>query len=991
MDGEPTHESGWEERHDEASGQVYYWNAITGETSWEPPEHLATTPEAAGDLVPPWTQAYTEDGRAYYLNTETMETQWTPPSAIEHGNEALTVPESSVFAVTGGRGRRPSTAEQIDELNRLLSGEDDGEGAATDGSVEGKTPEICPWMMFVNEADGVPYYYNQVTGECLWDPPEEFLRFHHESQAETTHEATTVETKSPAEHLSIADKDPPSEPVVITAEFEEKVRQAIASVSSTPVGSSRLVLVHTPTHHQLSQVTASSARSRPSSARPTGSGRPTTGSSRPSSGAVRTPATSSRLEPVIPSVSLEESSHALQEEIVANEPQREVTEISAEELGLVQQRDVNTTAQADAVDRDIDALASVEVDKDLERTNDTRETLEEAKEEVETATEADKDLMGTNDTREMLDEIEAAKTVAVAALQQRADGAALTIQCMIRCFLARRRVKHRRKKLLKTSPPVVSVEDDDPPAPSVTLAEASDFVLSPPREAQGEETSLHNTVASPQLEDLHYNDGLTATFQQLSTPSVEAPLSVPVPLPTAHVPIEKQRDRTFSTRLPSVLNVSTYFSQRRSSPDRSLKTESTAISEQAAITRKKVELGSPVRAHRTSQLEPSEHGQLLETRKKQDEVAQRAQLAEYQRIYAESRAKFKEEQQRLEADKQICGNQLLHDIEVEKRTRTQQREAERSNIQTIEADELVWKHLKTQGRPTDQSVRQFREALAQAVDPVQFPSKMSKERARELHQRIQRLRHASWAVDSQLESVELALLSELHPLTDRQRPLQAKYAATLRCRYEEMLSTVQGWQRVLDDYESGKESTYWRSIETLYSAISSEESRRQYVLNEWRGAAGGDSLLHVAAWNGWQEHVEILIKEGADVNLIDSSASRRTPLHEACEAGHVSVVELLLRAGARWDAMDVGGDSPLHVACRGGWTRVVRVLLMAANDFEDVKVEGKPMPLEDFFNLRNGKGRRAIEVAKLPSLVEELQNYDYQLNNSILPNQRYAG
>ncbi|ETN01021.1 hypothetical protein PPTG_17467 [Phytophthora nicotianae INRA-310] len=255
------------------------------------------------------------------------------------------------------------------------------------------------------------------------------------------------------------------------------------------------------------------------------------------------------------------------------------------------------------------------------------------------------------------------------------------------------------------------------------------------------------------------------------------------------------------------------------------------------------------------------------------------------------------------------------------------------------------------------------------------------ERARELQERIKRLQRASWAVDSQLEAVELRLLSELNPLTDRQRPFQAKYAAKLRCRLERMLASVQSWQHVLDGYdENDSISSYWNSIQALYASssaiISSDESRRQYALNSWRGAPGGGSLLHIAAWNGWEKHVQLLIDEGADVNLIDSSASYRTPLHEACRAGHVPVVELLLRSGARLDAVDVSGDSPLHVACRAGWTRVVRVLLMAADDIGEERdpraVDKHALTLEEYFNLRNGKGRRAIDVATLPSLVEEL-------------------
>ncbi|EEY58259.1 uncharacterized protein PITG_00903 [Phytophthora infestans T30-4] len=241
---------------------------------------------------------------------------------------------------------------------------------------------------------------------------------------------------------------------------------------------------------------------------------------------------------------------------------------------------------------------------------------------------------------------------------------------------------------------------------------------------------------------------------------------------------------------------------------------------------------------------------------------------------------------------------------------------------------------------------------------------MCAERARELQERIKRLQRASWAVDSQLEAVELRLLSELHPLTNRQRPLQAKYAAKLRCRLEQMISTVRSWQRVVDDWEEkGSASRYWSSIQALYASSSiicsndMDTCRRQYFLNSWRGAPGGDSLLHIAAWNGREQHVALLVDEGADVNLIDSSASHRTPLHEACHAGHVSVVVMLLRAGARLNAVDVSGDSPLHVACRQGWTRVVRILLMAANDLGDER-DTRAWTQEDYFNLRNGKGRQ---------------------------------
>lgn len=64
--------SDWEE-HKTDSGDVYYFNAKTGASSWERPD------EVLSPTTKDWVECKTDDGLSYYFNPVTEESVWELP------------------------------------------------------------------------------------------------------------------------------------------------------------------------------------------------------------------------------------------------------------------------------------------------------------------------------------------------------------------------------------------------------------------------------------------------------------------------------------------------------------------------------------------------------------------------------------------------------------------------------------------------------------------------------------------------------------------------------------------------------------------------------------------------------------------------------------------------------------------------------------------------------------------------------------------------
>jgi ankyrin repeat protein len=128
----------------------------------------------------------------------------------------------------------------------------------------------------------------------------------------------------------------------------------------------------------------------------------------------------------------------------------------------------------------------------------------------------------------------------------------------------------------------------------------------------------------------------------------------------------------------------------------------------------------------------------------------------------------------------------------------------------------------------------------------------------------------------------------------------------------------------------------------------------------------GTTALHWAVDSGSVEIVDLLLKNGANVNAKYEKSGFITPLHLAATGGDIKIVQQLLSAGADLGAkyyyMD---ETPLHLAAKNGHANVVKLLLEKGADINAV--------------LQNGS--TALHLAGSPGVVAVLLSFGANVNS----------
>src|SRR5450432_728354 len=88
----------------------------------------------------------------------------------------------------------------------------------------------------------------------------------------------------------------------------------------------------------------------------------------------------------------------------------------------------------------------------------------------------------------------------------------------------------------------------------------------------------------------------------------------------------------------------------------------------------------------------------------------------------------------------------------------------------------------------------------------------------------------------------------------------------------------------------------------------------------------GETPLHKAACWGHEMLVQLLIRNGADINARSLSYGA-TALHKAIGSCRKELVELLLQSGIRVDEVDHLGETALHKAASRDLDKIVSLLL----------------------------------------------------------------
>ena len=125
--------------------------------------------------------------------------------------------------------------------------------------------------------------------------------------------------------------------------------------------------------------------------------------------------------------------------------------------------------------------------------------------------------------------------------------------------------------------------------------------------------------------------------------------------------------------------------------------------------------------------------------------------------------------------------------------------------------------------------------------------------------------------------------------------------------------------------------------------------------------ANGDAPLIIAAYKGYSEIVEILLRAGADVTVVDPGM-KATALHAAAYAGRTEAAKLLIDYGIDIDAQGpYNGFTALHDAIWQNNVETAKVIIAAGPDL-GVKNNDGQTPLE--MAQARGRGDIAAEIRR---------------------------
>ena len=258
----------WIETVDPSSGKIYYYNEVSGETTWDRPImddemmdevitdgalieskvddtvlevenednaedsneevdhdvvgdvlHPASVVKTAHNKLPPgWDEAVDESGETYYYHEVSGETTWEMPVSEESAIVADPVPvaaPSHYVSVDVGKIDDPEDEVNVAEV-------DDNPESVTTTNQQQELQEDDEWIEATDPTSGDTYYYNPTTGETSWTKP----------KPRETHGSSGEE-----EEIILKVNDPVLE---VEAESEMQYATANVSVAKAPVSGESL-------------------------------------------------------------------------------------------------------------------------------------------------------------------------------------------------------------------------------------------------------------------------------------------------------------------------------------------------------------------------------------------------------------------------------------------------------------------------------------------------------------------------------------------------------------------------------------------------------------------------------------------------------------------------------------------------------------------------------------------------------------------------------